>query len=85
MADYVQYKMSYENSLMLAVFRQSATRSGPFLKILKVLASFQNVLQIIPTCWRWNYIVSKNEVICESIWYRIAQEAYNSQVFEELE
>ena len=61
-SDCLQDKMSYENNLMMAVFRQSAEDSGLFLKILEFAASFENALQISLTCRRWNHIVNKNEI-----------------------
>jgi hypothetical protein len=77
--------MSYENNLMMAVFRQSPEHSDLFLKILEFAASFENVLWISMTCRRWNYILNKNEVTCECMWHQIAQEVYDPQDFEEHE
>ena len=36
----LQDKMSYENNLLMTVFRQSPANSGPFMKILEFAASF---------------------------------------------
>ena len=84
-SDCLQDKMSYENNLMMAVFRQSADDSGPFLEILEFAAAVENVLPISLTCRKWNFILNKNPVTCERIWRRIAQKAYDTQEFEELE
>lgn len=83
--DCLQDKMSYENNLMRAVFRQSADDSGPFMEILEFAAAAENVLPISLTCRKWNFILNKNPVTCERIWRRIAQKAYDAQEFEELE
>jgi len=81
----LQDKMSYENNLMMAVFRQSAADSGPFMEILEFAAAVENVLPISLTCRKWNFILNKNPVTCECIWRRIAQKAYDVREFEELE
>ncbi len=81
----LQDKMSYENNLIMTVFRQSPANSGPFMKILEFAASFENVLRISLTCRRWNYILNKNEVTCEGIWHRITKQVYDPRDFEELE
>jgi hypothetical protein len=77
--------MSYENNLMMAVFRQSADDSGLFLEILEFVAAVENVLRISLTCRKWNFILHKNPVTCERIWRRIAQKVYGTQEFEGFE
>ena len=84
-SDCLQDKMSYENNLMMAVFRGSADDPGLFLEILEFAASVENVLRISLTCRKWNFILNKNPVTCECIWHRIAQKEYDAQEFEELE
>jgi hypothetical protein len=77
--------MSYENNLLMAVFRQSADDSSLFLEILESAAEVENVFSISLTCRKWNFILHKNPVTCECIWHRIAQKAYDAREFEELE
>ena len=84
-SDCLQDKMSYENNLMMAVFRGSADDPGLFLEILEFAASVENVLRISLICRKWNFILNKNPVTCECIWRRIAQKEYDAQEFEELE
>ena len=62
--DCLQDKMSYENNLMMAVFRGSADDPGPFLEILEFAASVKNVLCISLTCRKWNFISHKNPITC---------------------
>ena len=68
--------MSYENNLMMAVFRQSADDSGLFLEILEFAAAVENALRISLTCRKWNFMLHKNPVTCECIWHMIAQQVY---------
>ena len=84
-SDCLQDKMSYENNLMMAVFRGSADDPGLFLEILEFAASVENVLRISLICRKWNFILNKNPVTCECLWRRIAQKEYDAQEFEELE
>jgi hypothetical protein len=77
--------MSYENNLMMTVFRQIADDSGLFLEILEFAAAVENVLHISLTCRKWNFILHKNPVTCECIWHRNAQKVYDTREFEELE
>ena len=88
--------MSYENNLMMTVFRgsadfrmtvfnQSAEDSSLLINILEFAASVENGLCISLTCKRWYYYLNNHHVTCEGIWHRIAQKVYDPQDFEELE
>ena len=68
-SDCLQDKMSYENNLMMAVFRQSADDPGLFLEILESAASVENVLRISLICRTWNFILNKKSC---NLWTHMA-------------